>query len=321
MKLISVIIPIYNTQKYLKKCIDSVESQSYNNIEIILVNDGSTDSSEKIIQPYLQKYENIKYYKKENGGLSDARNYGIQKATGDYICFLDSDDYIDVNLFSKLQKYLDLDYDMIKYKLVKVDENYNETEKVDGPIFEEKTGEEAFKYNKSIRYGLSAIKSIGKPVIDAIVWERNQNGNYRNFRDFVERLSGKELNKRTIENFIKAGALDGLCDNRKQLMMIYVQVVDSVNQEKKNAMAGQMSLFDFVAEEDKKDFEIRMPDVEEYDKEQLLAFEKEVLGVYISGHPLEKYEKMWQKNMHLEWADLLQKRQKTCLRSVFMASE
>ena len=111
-------------------------------------------------------------------------------------------------------------------------------------------------------------------MIDAIVWERNQNGNYRNFRDFVERLSGKELNKRTIENFIKAGALDGLCDNRKQLMMIYVQVVDSVNQEKKNAMAGQMSLFDFVAEEDKKDFEIRMPDVEEYDKEQLLAFEK-----------------------------------------------
>ena len=141
MKLISVIIPIYNTQKYLKKCIDSVESQSYNNIEIILVNDGSTDSSEKIIQPYLQKYENIKYYKKENGGLSDARNYGIQKATGDYICFLDSDDYIDINLFSKLQKYLDLDYDMIKYKLVKVDENYNETEKVDGPIFEEKTAE------------------------------------------------------------------------------------------------------------------------------------------------------------------------------------
>ena len=120
----------------------------------------------------------------------------------------------------------------------------------------EKTGEETFKYNKSIRYGLSAIKSIGKPVIDAIVRERNQNGIYRNFRNFVERLSGKELNKRTIENFIKAGALDGLCDNRKQLMMIYVQVVDSVNQEKKNAMAGQMSLFDFVAEEDKKDFEM-----------------------------------------------------------------
>ena len=167
----------------------------------------------------------------------------------------------------------------------------------------EKTGEETFKYNKSIRYGLSAIKSIGKPVIDAIVRERNQNGIYRNFRNFVERLSGKELNKRTIENFIKAGALDGLCDNRKQLMMIYVQVVDSVNQEKKNAMAGQMSLFDFVAEEDKKDFEIRMPDVEEYDKEQLLAFEKEVLGVYISGHPLEEYEERWRKNITARTVD------------------
>ena len=126
MKLISVIIPIYNTQKYLKKCIDSVECQSYNNIEIILVNDGSTDSSEKIIQPYLQKYENIKYYKKENGGLSDARNYGIPYATGEYIAFLDSDDYVDLDTYEK------------------VDENYNETEKVYGPIFEEKTGEEAF---------------------------------------------------------------------------------------------------------------------------------------------------------------------------------
>ena len=144
MKLISIIIPIYNTQKYLEKCIESVENQTYNNMEVILVNDGSTDSSEKVIQPYLQKYENIKYYKKENGGLSDARNYGIQKATGDYICFLDSDDYIDIDLFSNLKKYIDSDYDMIKYKLIKVDEDYNEIDKVDGPVFEEKTGEEAF---------------------------------------------------------------------------------------------------------------------------------------------------------------------------------
>lgn len=159
------------------------------------------------------------------------------------------------------------------------------------------TGKPGTKYKKNIRYGLSAIKSIGKPVIDAIVKERNVRGRYKSFRDFVERLSGKELNKRTIESFIKAGALDGLCDNRKQLMMVYVQILDSVNQEKKYAMTGQMSLFDFVPEEEKKEFEIRMPDVEEYDKEQLLAFEKEVLGVYISGHPLEKYEKIWRKNI------------------------
>lgn len=162
---------------------------------------------------------------------------------------------------------------------------------------EDNAGEPGTKYKKNIRYGLSAIKSIGKPVIDAIVKERNVRGEYKSFRDFVERLSGKELNKRTIESFIKAGALDGLCDNRKQLMMVYVQILDSVNQEKKYAMTGQMSLFDFVPEEEKKEFEIRMPDVEEYDKEQLLAFEKEVLGVYISGHPLEKYEKIWRKNI------------------------
>lgn len=150
---------------------------------------------------------------------------------------------------------------------------------------------------KHIRYGLSAIKSIGKPVIDAIVKERTENGYYKNFRDFVERLSGKELNKRTIESFIKAGALDGLCDNRKQLMLVYVQILDSVNQQKKYAMTGQMSLFDIMSDEMKQDFEIKLPNVEEYDKEQLLAFEKEVLGVYISGHPLEKYEQMWRKNI------------------------
>ena len=169
----------------------------------------------------------------------------------------------------------------------------------------EKTGEEAFKYNKSIRYGLSAIKSIGKPVIDAIVRERNQNGIYRNFRDFVERLSGKELNKRTIENFIKAGALDGLCDNRKQLMMIYVQVVDSVNQEKKNAMAGQMSLFDLMGDDFVQSNLVPYPDVEEYSDQEKLALEKSVLGVYISGHPLGKYIELMQRTCTAQATDFV----------------
>ena len=159
-------------------------------------------------------------------------------------------------------------------------------------------GESAFSVDgKNIRYGLSAIKSVGRPVIDAIVKERELHGPYKTFRDFVERLSGRELNKRTIESFIKAGALDGLCDSRKQLMTIYVQILDSVNQEKKYAMTGQMSLFDFVSEEEKKEYDIPMPNVGEYEKEQLLAFEKEVLGVYISGHPLEKYEAVWRNNI------------------------
>ena len=159
-------------------------------------------------------------------------------------------------------------------------------------------GESAFSVDgNSIRYGLSAIKSVGRPVIEGLVEERNARGPYKNLRDFIERLSGKELNKRVIENFIKAGAFDGLAGNRRQKMMVYVQILDAVNQEKKNVMAGQLSLFDIASEEDKASYEIRMPDVEEYPREAMLAFEKEVLGVYISGHPLEEYEEKWRKNI------------------------
>ena len=167
-------------------------------------------------------------------------------------------------------------------------------------------GEGAFSVDgKNIRYGLSAIKSIGRPVIEAIVKEREAKGRYKTLRDFIERLSGKEVNKRTIENFIKSGALDSLGGTRKQLMMIYVQIMDSVNQEKKYAMTGQLTLFDFVGEEEKQAYDIRLPDVGEYDKEQLLAFEKEVLGVYISGHPLEDYEQLWKKNISAVTSDFL----------------
>ncbi len=158
-------------------------------------------------------------------------------------------------------------------------------------------GEGGFSVSgNSIRYGLSAIKSIGRPVIEAIAAEREERGRFTTLKDFVTRLSGREVNKRTIENFIKAGALDGLEGNRRQKMMIYGSLLDNINQEKKNSMAGQMTLFDIADEEDKKDFEIRLPDVEEYEKEVLLGFEKEVLGVYISGHPLEEYVEKLRKN-------------------------
>ena len=148
--------------------------------------------------------------------------------------------------------------------------------------------------NGAIRYGHSAIKSVGRPVIDAQVEEREANGEYRSLKDFIERLTGT-VNKRAIENFIKAGALDCLEGNRRQKMVVYSQIVDSIAQEKKNSFAGQMSLFDLVGEEDKKDYEIRMPDVEEYDKDMILGFEKEVLGIYLSGHPLEKYRSIMEK--------------------------
>lgn len=148
-----------------------------------------------------------------------------------------------------------------------------------------------------IRYGLAAIKSIGRPVIESIIVERKERGIFKNLKDFVERLSGKEVNKRTIESFIKAGALDGLGGSRKQFMMIYLQILEQVNQEKKYSMTGQMSLFDLVDEEQKKEFDTKLPEVGEYQKETKLAFEKEVLGVYLTGHPLEDYEEKWRKSI------------------------
>lgn len=155
-----------------------------------------------------------------------------------------------------------------------------------------------------IRYGLAAIKSIGRPVIKAIVEDREELGLFQNLEDFITRLSAKNiLNKRIIENLIKAGALDTLGGTRKQFMSIYVQIVDHVTQEKKNSMVGQMTLFDLVSEDQKEEFQIRMPDVGEYSKETLLAFEKEVLGIYVSGHPLEAYEEKWKKSISATTAD------------------
>lgn len=159
-------------------------------------------------------------------------------------------------------------------------------------------GEGSFSVdNGNIRYGLTAIKSIGRPVIDAIIEERSQNGVFKNLKDFIDRLSGKETNKRVIENFIKSGAFDSLGGTRKQFMVIYVQILDQVNKERKYSMTGQMSLFDMVGEEQKAEFDVQLPDVGEYGKENKLAFEKEVLGVYLSGHPMEEYEEKWRKSI------------------------
>ena len=156
----------------------------------------------------------------------------------------------------------------------------------------------------NIRYGLAAIKSIGRPVIQAIAAERKEFGLFKNLEDFITRMASRDaLNKRAIENLIKSGALDTLGGTRKQFMTIYIQIVDHVNQEKKYSMAGQMTLFDMVSEEQKEEFQIRLPDVGEYSRENLLAFEKEVLGIYISGHPLEEYEDRWRKVITAMTAD------------------
>ena len=156
-----------------------------------------------------------------------------------------------------------------------------------------------------IRYGMSAIKSVGKAVIDEIVAEREKNGLFTTLNHFITRMSGHEVNKRVVENLIKAGALDCLEGSRRQKMMIYTQIMDSVQHEKKNSMAGQMSLMDIVGEEEKKEFAISLPQVEDYDKETILSFEKEVLGIYISGHPLERYTKILAQNATAKTVDFL----------------
>lgn len=148
-----------------------------------------------------------------------------------------------------------------------------------------------------IRYGLSAIKSIGKSVIDEIVRNREENGPYTSLKDFIYRLTNKEINKRSLENFIKSGALDCLPGTRKQKMLASMELVDQKNREKRIDIAGQMSLFDFMGEEERSSYEVKFQDVGEYEKEELLAYEKEVLGVYISGHPMENYQDKWKKNI------------------------
>jgi DNA polymerase-3 subunit alpha len=152
-------------------------------------------------------------------------------------------------------------------------------------------------YDGAIRYALSAIKGIGKPVIEALVAVREANGPYQSLKDFATRLSGKEVNKRTIESFIKAGIFSNLHNNRRQLMMSYIQILERIAEEKKKNLTGQMNLFDFASEDERAEYEINLPDVEEYSKEEILAFEKEVLGIYVSGHPLEDYMEKISKNV------------------------
>ncbi len=159
-------------------------------------------------------------------------------------------------------------------------------------------GESRFSVsNGSIRYALSAIKSVGRPVVEAIMEERRLGGKFKSLTDFLERMTGKEVNKRVVENLIKAGALDSLGGTRQQYIMAYAGIMDSTAQSQKTMMTGQMSLFDLVDEDQKESFQAKLPDVGEYPKELLLSFEKEVLGIYVSGHPLEEYEERWRKNI------------------------
>ncbi|MBO5144674.1 MAG: DNA polymerase III subunit alpha [Lachnospiraceae bacterium] len=165
-------------------------------------------------------------------------------------------------------------------------------------------GEAGFSVsNNAIRYALTAIKSVGRPVIDGIVEERRAHGAYQSLKDFIERTQNLDVNKRAIENFIKAGAFDSFGATRKQHMSVYAQILDSITHSKRGVMAGQMSLLDIVSEEQKEELEIKLPNVGEYEKELLLSFEKEVLGFYVSGHPMQEYQALWEKRITAKTSD------------------
>ena len=179
-------------------------------------------------------------------------------------------------------------------------------------------GEAGFSVSgRSIRYALTAIKSVGHPVIDGLLEERKERGSFTNLKDFITRMADRDMNKRAIENFIKAGALDSLGRMesgaqevdaaliRKQFMSVYIQIVDGILSDKKNNMAGQMSLFDIVDDTQKEDFDVKLPQVTPYSREMMLAFEKEVLGIYVSGHPMEEYVELWRKHTTAKTSDFM----------------
>ena len=147
-----------------------------------------------------------------------------------------------------------------------------------------------------ILYGLASIKGIGWPVIEAVVNER-QKGPYRDLNDFLNRLDGRVVNKRVVENCIKSGAFDCLPGTRKQLMSVYGIYMDDIAKKRKQNLDGQLSLFDIVSDEEKDALTVELPDIGEFSKNELLAYEKEVLGIYVSGHPLEVDEGLWRKHI------------------------
>lgn len=148
MAKLSIIIPVYNNGKYVERCLNSILNQTKNvDLEVIIINDGSTDDSEKVIKQYIEKHSeklNIIYYQKNNEGVAKTRNFGIKKATSDYIMFIDADDYIELDTLEILEKYIKQEIDLVKFKLQRVDENGEIIENVNGPVFDKTTGEQGF---------------------------------------------------------------------------------------------------------------------------------------------------------------------------------
>ena len=170
---VSVIVPVYNTEKYLEKCLDSIINQTFINYEIIIMNDGSPDNSETIIQEYLTKYpQKIKYYKKENGGLSDARNMGILKSSGKYLMFVDSDDYISEDMIEKLYNCIETQgSDMAICNMIKIDSKNQSTK-----IINYNPGTVNILEDKKILFNLPCAcnKMYNKKLFDNLKFDKNK---------------------------------------------------------------------------------------------------------------------------------------------------
>ncbi|MEG1710988.1 MAG: DNA polymerase III subunit alpha [Clostridia bacterium] len=144
--------------------------------------------------------------------------------------------------------------------------------------------------NGRIRFGLLAVKGVGLVAINKIIEEREKRGDFKDIYDFINRVDSSALNKRMIEGFIKAGVFDSTGAKRAQLMQIYGMIMDSAASEKKQKESGQFSFFDMEGDKNSKSADIPLPNVEEYASKQKYAYEKEVLGMYVSGSPLEVYK-------------------------------
>lgn len=173
--LISVIVPVYNVEKYLERCIDSILNQTYKNLEIILVDDGSTDKSPKICDKYLDRDRRVRVIHKENGGLSDARNTGIQIATGDFISFIDSDDYIDINMYDSMMKILqDNDGDIIECGVKHVYNNkIIESNNIENKSFTSEEAIEELILERSLHQTVWN-KIYKKNVIEGLLFEKDK---------------------------------------------------------------------------------------------------------------------------------------------------
>lgn len=147
----SFIVPVYNTEKYLKKCLDSLVKQTYKDFEIIIVNDGSTDDSYKIIDNYKNKYNFIKVITQKNKGLSEARNSGVRKSIGVYLIFIDSDDYVEKDLLENIDKNIE-NVDVLRYQINKIGEHSKEYVSYGQEQFSNLSGKEAFKIISSYHY-------------------------------------------------------------------------------------------------------------------------------------------------------------------------